>query len=511
MNIRRNPLSNILGLLIGILAIALCFSSCKKSDSELGKLAFKVSGNKIFKEINEETFAEKLRAMTESESKNFKNPKFLKAFYNKHNYASVILNKSLKDQQLDSVIAILSRADAHGLSPKLFQESEIKTLYEQLKAKDKVTNIDDAYVLLSKLELSLANAISNYSNAMQFGVLSPRKIYAQYYTKTARPDENSFIKALEVDDLRQFLDSVQPKNEQYIALQKALKNKRQATSVDGEEAERVLVVNLERLRWKNKPTEDKYVWVNIPNFSLDVMEKGKSTLNMKVCVGEGRNKDYKDKLIEYDESGVKKDRPFNRETPQLNSMIHSVQVNPVWNIPESIATNEISKYAAADPYYLANNNIDIYLNGKLIDDPETIDWSEPGAGKKYSFKQRPGADNSLGKIKFLFNNQSSVYLHDTPNQQAFKQQVRAVSHGCVRVEKPAALAQALFGSGATFEEIKKAMETGEPRAKDIALKNKIPVYLTYQTCWQDETGQLQYRKDVYGLDIVLYTHLMKLK
>jgi murein L,D-transpeptidase YcbB/YkuD len=192
-------------------------------------------------------------------------------------------------------------------------------------------------------------------------------------------------------------------------------------------------------------------------------------------------------------------------------MIHSVQVNPVWNIPESIATNEITKYAAKDRYYLANNNIDVYKDGQLVQDPELIDWSAGTPGKTYAFKQRPGDDNSLGKIKFLFNNESSVYLHDTPAQAAFKLENRAVSHGCVRVEKPLELARALFGEGNKFEQIKKDMQSENPEARDIALPNKIPVYLTYFTAWADDNDQIQFRKDVYGLDVVLYSYMEKSK
>lgn len=497
-------------IFISLLVASIGLSACKKSQSELGKLAFSIAKNKVFKEIDEETFAERLKAASTAQSATFRNPKFMQAFYEKHEYNPVLLSKILKEKQLDSIIAVFGRAEMHGLSPKIFRAGQLQTLNEELKDKQKVKTVDEAYQLLTKLELSLANAISDYSNAMQFGIISPRRIYAQYYTETKRPDEKSFVNSLEADDVKIFLDSVQPSDKQYVAMQQALQQQSQLTGAAAEEMQRILMVNLERLRWQNKPAGDKYVWVNIPDFSLDVMENGKSTLRMKVCVGEGRNQDYKDKLVEYDETGVKKDRPFNRETPQLNSIIHSVQVNPVWNIPESIASNEITKYAAADPYYLANNAIDVYENGKIIDDPETIDWSEPGAGKKYSFKQRPGEDNSLGKIKFLFNNQSAVYLHDTPNKAAFNRQMRAVSHGCVRVEDPLALAKALFGSGSTFDGIKKAMQDGQPQAKDIGLKSKVPVYLSYVTCWQDAAGKLQYRKDVYGLDIVLYTHLKRL-
>ncbi|RYE04607.1 MAG: L,D-transpeptidase, partial [Sphingobacteriales bacterium] len=232
---------------------------------------------------------------------------------------------------------------------------------------------------------------------------------------------------------------------------------------------------------------------------------------MKVCVGEGREVNV-DELKEYDEDDLKQDRPFTRETPQLASMIHSVQVNPVWNIPVSIATNEISKHAAADRYYLSNNNIDVYKDGEIIEDTELIDWSAEDAGKVYSFKQRPGVDNALGRIKFLFNNASAVYLHDTPAKAAFKLANRAVSHGCVRVEKPLELAHALFGDGDKYETIKTQMAVTEnQQAKDLSLPKQIPVYLTYSTCWADDAGTLQFRKDVYGLDVVLYSYLERLK
>jgi murein L,D-transpeptidase YcbB/YkuD len=307
--------------------------------------------------------------------------------------------------------------------------------------------------------------------------------------------------------MKHYLDSIQPKDPQYLMLQKALLAGGQAQGMTKEETTRYLVVNMERLRWKNKPTQSKYVIVNIPDYTLDVMENGKSVLNMKVCVGEGRNKDNQNTLADYDESD-KVDRPFSRETPQLNSMIHSVQVNPVWNIPQSIASKEIMVEAAQDPYYLANKNIDVYENGKVVEDPETINWASVSKDK-YEFKQRPGDDNSLGKIKFLFNNKSSVYLHDTPAKAAFNNAMRAVSHGCVRLGDPQALAREIFGEGETYQKIAQYMGEDNPKPTTIAVPKKIPVYITYVTCWADSTGTLQYRPDVYGLDIVLYGHLQK--
>ncbi|MFA6276148.1 MAG: L,D-transpeptidase family protein [Pedobacter sp.] len=484
--------------------------SCKKSHSDIGAVVFKETRNKIFKDIETETFVEKFKLTFEKQKDKYRNPKFLKAFYEANDFEPTLLMKNLPKDKLKEAIAVLNNSVVHGLDPATFKTNELNELIEKTYNKKEIKTLDEAYQVLIDLELSAANSLTNYSNALQFGIISPRKIYAQYYTATKRPDSASFLQVFQTSDIKNFLDSIQPKEKQYLALQKALQDKAVLPGISQEETERVLKVNLERLRWKNLPTEDKYVWVNIPDFKLDVVENGKSILNMKVCVGEGRNKNNTDNLVEYDENDLKKDRPFNRETPQLKSMIHSVQVNPVWNIPESIATNEISKLAAKDPYYLANNNIDVFENGKLIEDPETIDWSAADVGKKFAFKQRPGDDNSLGKIKFLFNNESSVYLHDTPAKAPFSWEMRAVSHGCIRLEKPLELAEALFGTGAKYDKIKVGMESSNPVATDIALPKQVPVYLTYFTCWVDEAGKLQFRKDVYGLDIVLYTYLQRL-
>jgi murein L,D-transpeptidase YcbB/YkuD len=168
---------------------------------------------------------------------------------------------------------------------------------------------------------------------MQYGIISPRKIYSRYFTKTLRPDSVSMKQVFTASNLKTYLDSIQPKDPQYIALQKALADGYTAPDLSKEETQRALIVNLERLRWKNKPTEARYVLVNIPDFQLNIINNGKSELNMKVCVGEGRNKNYTANLVEYEDSD-KVDRPFSRETPQLNSMINEAQVNPIWNIPK---------------------------------------------------------------------------------------------------------------------------------------------------------------------------------
>ncbi|MDT3405492.1 L,D-transpeptidase family protein [Mucilaginibacter terrae] len=497
------------GLMLGMCAILLLtFESCKHTKrSDMAQTIYDVNKNKAFNKVTEEGFQPVFQKILAEKKSGLKNPVLITTFYKDNGYDPVLVLDHMKGEDLKTLATYLKKSGEHGLNPKIFQADEVNSLVDKFYSKDAIKTTEEAYETMARLEVALANSLINYTNSLQYGLISPRKIYARYYTETKRPDSTSMKKVFAIADMKSFLDSVQPKNPQYIALQKALAANVQVPGQTAEETERMLKVNLERLRWKNKPTADKYVIVNIPDYRLDVMEGGKSVMNMKVCVGEGRNIDRSADLTEYDESD-KVDRPFSRETPQLNSAIYTAQVNPVWNIPKSIATKEIMVAAAQDPYYLSNHNMAVYKNGKEIEDSETIDWSSAGPND-YEFKQRPGDDNALGKIKFLFKNSSSVYLHDTPAKLAFNKPMRAVSHGCVRVERPLDLAHALFGDGTKYETIKNDMASGSAEPKNVDLSKKVPVYLTYVTCWADENGTLQFRPDVYGLDVVLLAHLNK--
>lgn len=473
----------------------------------MGDKLFKFTKNKAFKNVTPEAFNPVFQKVLNEQKAHLNNPAAIVAFYQQHDFDPVYVMDHLSNGDLKTLGSYLSRSTEHGLDPKIFSATEYNSLLNKFYDKKAIKSTGEAYEDMAKLEILTASALTNYANALQFGLISPRRIYARYFTKTLRPDSTTIKKELQVTNIKAYLDSIQPKNPQYIALQKALAQGVQAPGMSKEETQRAIMVNLERLRWKNKPTESKYVIVNIPDYRLDVMDNGQSVMNMKVCVGEGRNKDDQNSLVEYDESD-KVDRPFSRETPQLNSMIYEAQVNPIWNIPQSIVSKEIVKHAQDDPYYLDNNNIEVYHNGKKLDDTEGINWGSEDLSN-YSFKQKPGDDNSLGKVKFLFPNKSSVYLHDTPAKAAFNQNMRAVSHGCVRLEKPLDFAHAIFGDGDKYNLIAKYMSEDNPQPTDVALPKKVPVYITYVTCWADANGALQFRNDVYGLDIVLYGHIQK--
>ncbi|WP_448698954.1 L,D-transpeptidase family protein [Mucilaginibacter sp. AW1-3] len=475
----------------------------------MGDVLFKKTHNKFFKDVTPEGFAAVFQKVIEQQKASLTNSKVITAWYAQNDYDPNFVMDHLPNGDINNLTAVLDRSAEHGLEPAMFQSNHIKVLLDKFNDKRAIKSTAEAYQCMAELELLVANSLISYSNALQYGLMNPKRIYANYFTKTIRPDSASMSHVFAVSNFKNYLDAIQPRNPQYIALQKALASGQLAPGMSKEETQRILVVNLERLRWKNKPTESRYVMVNIPDYQLNLIENGHSTLNMKVCVGEGRNKDHENSLVEYDDSD-KVDRPFTHETPQLNSLIYVAEVNPIWNIPQSIASKEIMVEAAKDRYYLSNKNIDVYKNGQKIDDTETIDWSQVKKDDSpYEFKQQPGADNALGKIKFLFNNATNVYLHDTPTQAPFKQDMRAVSHGCVRLEKPLDFARALFGDGPKYQTIIENINKDNTTPTSLAVSPKVPVYITYITCWVDETGTIQYRKDVYAQDIVLYAHMQK--
>jgi murein L,D-transpeptidase YcbB/YkuD len=507
--IKLHPVKKITVAFLIFVLSALIVTSCKKKRSEMANVLFKQTHNKIFRDVTPEGFAEVFKKVFSDEKSELRHPDFIINYYEENDYTPVFVMNHLFNGDLQMAADYYAAADEHGLKSELFDADEIAELIRRLTDKNSVKTLDEAYHDMAELELVAANSLINYTNALQYGVINPKNIYQRYFMATKRPDSLSMLRVFHIDDMQNYLDSIQPKDPQYIALQKALKNDFTEPGLSKEETKRILMVNLERLRWRNKPFENKYVIVNIPDYTLNVMDSGKSVLNMKVCVGQGRNMDNKNTLDAYNDT-CKEDKPYEHETPLLNSLIHSVDVNPIWNIPKSIANKEIIVEAAKDRFYLANKGINVYQDDRLVSNPENIDWSRiTKENLPYEFKQQPGADNSLGKIKFLFNNKSSVYLHDTPVKSAFFKKMRAVSHGCVRLGDPQGLALALFGDGEKYKTIVTDMGEDNPDPTTIYLPKKVPVYITYVTCWADEDGTLQFRNDVYGLDIVLYEHLLK--
>ena len=221
-----------------------------------------------------------------------------------------------------------------------------------------------------------------------------------------------------------------------------------------------IMANLERYRWMPRSLGDRYIYVNVPAFHLDAYDNGRPVLSMRVIVGQ----DYADQA-----------------TPAFADMMTYIEFAPYWNVPEKIAEEEIWPKVAEDPSYLERNEYEVV--------------NDRGGPR---VRQRPGEKNALGRVKFIFPNDLNIYLHDTPARSLFQRDVRAFSHGCIRIEKPLELAKyALSGMpGWTEDRIERAMD-GETR--QVVLKRKIPVYIVYFTTYVRD-GTLYFANDLYERD-----------
>jgi len=236
---------------------------------------------------------------------------------------------------------------------------------------------------------------------------------------------------------------------------------------------RQIRLNLERWRWLPRDLGARHIIVNIPAYRLEVWENGSVQLAMRVVVG-------------------KKDTP----TPIFNDTMTHLVFSPYWNVPPDIAKNETLPAILTDIAFLDRNNMEIVDESGDPVDPRTIDPTEP---EKYRFRQRPGRENSLGLVKFMFPNQYHVYLHDTPAESLFTRATRSFSHGCVRLDQPVALAEYVLRDQPewTPERIRAAMHAGEERL--VKLRGPVPVYLGYWTAAVTPEG-VQFLDDVYGID-----------
>jgi murein L,D-transpeptidase YcbB/YkuD len=216
-----------------------------------------------------------------------------------------------------------------------------------------------------------------------------------------------------------------------------------------------IAANMERYRWLPRSFGSRYVFVNVSAFKLEAYDTGQKVLEMKVIVGQ----EYQDKA-----------------TPVFADSMETVVFRPYWNVPPDIAAKEIFPKGQA---YLERENMETYQeNGQT------------------RVRQRPGPKNALGFVKFLFPNDFNIYLHDTPNHELFKEDVRAFSHGCIRVEKPAELAEWVLGWPA--DKVRQEMDD-PPDNKSVKVPRKIPVYITYFTTYIDN-GQLYFGNDLYNRD-----------
>ncbi|MFN3363308.1 peptidoglycan-binding protein [Rhizobium rosettiformans] len=230
-----------------------------------------------------------------------------------------------------------------------------------------------------------------------------------------------------------------------------------------------LEVAMEALRWLPADLGSRYVFINAPAFEATYVNDGKEQFSMRVVVGSKANQTY-----------------------FFQDQIQTVEFNPYWGVPKSIIVNEMLPKLRADPSYLDRLGYEVSYGGRKVASSQ-VNWNATHA---VDVRQPPGGDNALGELKILFPNEHAIYMHDTPSKSYFNRDMRALSHGCVRLAEPRVMAAAVMGT--TVEEIGKQIASGQNRA--VQVPQKLPVYVSYFTAWPNKDGVIEYFDDVYSRD-----------
>lgn len=428
----------------------------------------------------------------------------------------------------DTLVRQLHLVHQMGFSETFFKLKEIDEDLQRFKALDfdRQHGVND---VVARLEYRLTRAYLSYVAGQYYGFINPRSVLNRleakpdttgrgyirytilYDVPLERPTAAFYAKALrkiESDSVDCMLREVEPSSALYRRLLSQL-----ADTVSEASRQRMLV-NMERCRWREvmpMPESGKRVVINIPAFMLYAYGAD-STIEMRI--GCGRT---------------------TMRTPLLTSEIEYIQINPEWNIPQSIINNEVSVHAGDSGYFARNRYyIAERSTGKKVP-ISSVSRAMLKSGK-YRVSQDRGQGNSLGRIIFRFPNNHAVYLHDTSSPAAFSNTIRAVSHGCVRVQRPFDLAQFLLEGVDewTLDKIRISMDippetpqgeeyirTHEPEEREdgrklpyrlvsyMPVKPHIPIYIIYYTLYPDTNGLMQTYPDVYGYDQAIWEHLKK--
>lgn len=244
---------------------------------------------------------------------------------------------------------------------------------------------------------------------------------------------------------------------------------------------RVRQIAFNMKRWRELPRDlgDRYLWVNMTDYKLQLISHDKVELDMRIIIG----KSY-------------------RPTPVMQKHVSTLVLNPYWNVPRRLVVNDILPEARKDPEYLEKKHIRIFENWESTTPipASSIDWESANSRNfHYRLRQEPGSYNSLGRIKFTIPDSDAIYLHDTNAPELFNKEKRTISSGCIRVEHPLELAQALLKDTRWDNgKIQQTLDSGQTR--HVRLMEDVPIYLFYATAWVDDSQKIQFRDDIYKLD-----------
>ncbi len=402
------------------------------------------------------------------------------AFYKLNQMKLVWMDSFAMKADGDSLVHLIEQAEFSGLIPEDYHAGRIKALlHEELQA----GNAAQADALLTDSFFSLWHHLKNgRADRKSF---SRTKIDSLVLTDAMDALKN----ALATHSIASVLKDREPKLAAYIALKKSLaiylgKNLQDTTIARRRDQ---LIANLERLRWEAK-FPARYISVNVPSFMLKVVEDDSLVLESRVIIG-------------------KPETP----TPNIKSVIHSFIIYPYWHVPKSIL-KEILPAVQSDTNYLRKHNYQVIdSKGKVIKN-STIDFKKYTSDDfPYVLRQREGSENTMGVIKFVFPNNYGVYLHDTNARRLFSKPDRALSHGCVRVQKAVDLAKYLAKDDDTYVDAADLEQYLMVQKRlDVKVVRPIPVHLDYFTV-QPQADSVVFYRDLYKKDRALVDSLNRVK
>lgn len=485
----------------------------------------------------------------------------VQAIYEARDMQALWTGSAAARRRAEALIERLSDAAAHGLVPQEYDAHRFAAAFEDLDFKD----LDPAESNgVAKLDVSLTTALLAYAHDMWDGRLEPGDVRSEHevYLQRTPIDAVDLVRRIEDEGIKRSLDALEPQHDAYKALTRTMREtlaaksrggytrvaatvlkkgdggepvrnlirrlreggylvaplpasddaasddalytadvesavrqvqRESALKVDGvfgpntaailnqtiDDGIRRLAINLDRWRWLPRDLGEDYLWVNIPDYTLRIYEDGTERWSTRIIAGTSVHR-----------------------TPIFADRLEYIVFSPSWIVPNSIIGNELIPLFREDPYRVDEKNMEITDADGQVLDPLAIDWSDIGA-YDIGVRQKPGPQNALGRVKFIFPNRYAIYLHDTPADHLFDNSKRSFSHGCIRVAEPERLAEYLLrdASGWSESAVVDAMHAEEDQK--VYLEEPVPVYITYFTAIADTGGEMRYLADVYGHDQVV--------
>ncbi len=472
-------------------------------------------------------------------------------YYRTHGYAPIWTDQTGAARR-SALFNTLSRAGDHGLPTARYDVAELEALLTGAR-----TEGDRA-----RAEVALTRAYLAYASDVTSGVLTPKKLDPGIVRDIARPDPAVLLSAITTGDPVRVLRDLAPKSPQYAQLMRArlalsakiaaggwgpvvqaqalvpgdsgaqvvvLRNRLiamgylaptasqtldpalqsavqrfqvdhgliadgsayagtlQEINIAPDVRMRSIIVAMERMRWMGDASlGDRHVWVNLPDFTAKIIDHGKVTFETRAVIG--------------------KNVP-DQHTPEFSDVMEHMVINPSWGVPRSIIVKEYL------PLLQRNSNAVSHLQvvdnrGRVVPRGAVNFAAYSSRTFPFGLRQPPSDNNALGKVKFMFPNTHNIYLHDTPAKNLFANEVRAYSHGCIRLADPFDFAYALLSRQSDNPEAEFASHLNTDRETTVKLIENVPVHLVYFTAFPGAKGQMTYRRDVYGRDAMLFDALM---